>query len=212
MGRKTGIDLPGEDPGLIPSPDWKQRVHRTAWYPGETISVSIGQGPVSVTAIQIARSFAGLVAGGQLRQPHLVRPETLRADGFEVDDLRHEEYPMRQSTVAELGRAMWSAVNESGTASRARIPGFDVAGKTGTTQVVGRTVVALADEYKDHAWFVGFAPYPNPQIVVGVFVENGGSGGVTGAPIARAVMQVYYDKKVGQLIDRSSIGVVQMDE
>jgi penicillin-binding protein 2 len=196
LGRKSGIDLPNEDPGIIPSSEWKQRVFKTAWYPGETISVSIGQGAVSVTPMQVTWAMGGLATGGRLVQPHLVKPESVEKFGV-ARKVRTEEYPLGPSTVDVISRAMWGVVNEAGTGTRARIAGFDVAGKTGTAQVVGKQAYGKSEEFEDHAWFVGFAPYRNPEIVVGVFVENGGHGGTAAAPVAHAIMETYYKKKTG---------------
>jgi penicillin-binding protein 2 len=198
LGRKTGIDLPNEDAGLIPSSEWKRRVYKAAWYPGETISVAIGQGAVSVTPLQAAWAMGGLASGGRLRQPHLVSPEAIRRLGFEFPDVKSEDYPIHQTTVDIVSRGMWGVVNEKGTATRARIDGFDVAGKTGTAQVVGKAANLKGDAYKDHAWFVGFAPYRNPEVVVGAFIENGGFGGEAAAPVAHAILDTYYRKKTGR--------------
>ena len=199
LGRKTGVDLPSEDAGLIPSSEWKQRVFKTAWYPGETISVSIGQGAVSVTPMQAAWAMGGMASGGRLKQPHLVNPEEIKKIGLNARELRSEQYQMHESTVDIIGRAMWGVVNEAGgTGNRARIDGFDVAGKTGTAQVIGKQAQAKGDEFEDHAWFVGFAPYRNPEIVVAVFIENGGHGGEAAAPVAHAILETYYKKKLGE--------------
>jgi len=93
---------------------------------------------------------------------------------------------------------MWGVVNEDGTGSRAKIEGFDVAGKTGTAQVVGKQSGLKGEQYEDNAWFVGYAPHRNPEIVVAAFLENGGHGGVTAAPVAHAIMETYYKKKIGR--------------
>ena len=197
LGRKTGIDLPNEDPGLIPSQEWKQRVYKTAWYPGETISVSIGQGAVGVTPLQAAWAMGGLASGGRLKQPHLISPEVLRKLGLEVPDVHTEEYPLHQTTVDVVSKAMWGVVNEAGTGTKARVEGFDVAGKTGTAQVVGRQSYNTGAN-EDNAWFVGYAPYRDPEIVVAVFMEGGGHGGTTAAPVAHAIFDAYYKKKMGK--------------
>ena len=200
LGRKTGIDLPGEDAGLIPSEDWKLSTSNTRWYPGETISVSIGQGPVSVTPLQLSWAVGGLVVGGKLIQPHLVDPEIVRPLGIETAGLRKEEYAIGEGTVDTIREALWGAVNDlGGTGTRARVRGFEVGGKTGTAQVVAKDVDPSRADLQDHAWFVGFAPYDDPEIVVSVFVENGGGGGAAAAPVSQAIMQVYFDKKVGLL-------------
>ena len=199
LGRKTGIDLPNEDPGLIPSKEWKQRVQKAAWYDGETISVSIGQGAVSITPMQAAWAMGGLASGGRLKQPHLVKPDEIRKLGITAAEIHSEEYQMHQSTVDLIGRAMWGVVNEAGgTAAGVRIEGFDVAGKTGTAQVVGKASFAKGGEFDDHAWFVGYAPYRNPEVVVAVFIENGGHGGSAAGPVAHAMLETYYRKKTGQ--------------
>jgi penicillin-binding protein 2 len=205
LGRKTGIDLPNEDGGIIPSSEWKQRVFKTKWYEGETISVAIGQGYVGVTPIQAAWAMGGLTTGGRLRQPHLVNPPELKKLGFEAGELQQEDYPISESTVDIVTTAMWGVVNENGTGVKAQIQGFDVAGKTGTAQVVGKQSNLKGKEFKDNAWFVGFAPYRNPEVVVAVFTENGGWGAEAAAPVAHAVLETYYKKKTGQFDVKTTI-------
>jgi penicillin-binding protein 2 len=198
LGRKTGIDLANEDAGLIPSSEWKQRVLKTKWYAGETISVAIGQGYVGVTPLQAAWAMGGLAMGGRLKEPHLVRPDDLAKAGFPGGRVLEEEYSIRESTVDIVTKGMWAVVNEGGTGINARIDGFDVAGKTGTAQVVALKSGLKGKDFKDNSWFVGFAPYRNPEIVVAAFVENGGFGAEAAAPIVHAVMETYYKKKTGQ--------------
>src|SRR4029077_2275742 len=137
LGRKTGIDLPNEDTGLIPSQEWKQRVYKTKWYAGETISVAIGQGAVGVTPLQAAWAMGGLTTGGRLKQPHLVNPQELKKLGFPANEVVEEDYPIQESTVDIVRTAMWGVVNENGTGFNAKVAGFEVGGKTGTAHVVG---------------------------------------------------------------------------
>jgi penicillin-binding protein 2 len=199
LGRKTGIDLPNEDSGLIPSQEWKQRVLKAKWYAGETISVSIGQGYVSVTPIQAAWAMGGLTTGGRLKQPHLVSPGALKKLGVHANEVVEEDYGIQESTVDIVVKGMWGVVNENGTGNGAKVEGFDVGGKTGTAQVVGgRDAGKTKKEFKENAWFVGFAPYRNPEIVVAVMIQNGGWGGEAAAPVAHAVLDTYYKKKTGQ--------------
>jgi len=199
LGRKSGIDLPNEDSGLIPSEAWKQRVYKAKWYAGETISVAIGQGYVSITPLQAAWAMGGLTTGGRLKQPHFVKPEQLKKLSLPANEIVEEDYPIHQSTVNIVSTAMWGVVNEEGgTGFRARIEGFDVAGKTGTAQVVGKQANLKGQAYKDNSWFVGFAPSRNPEIVVAAFIENGGWGAEAAAPVAHAVLETYYKKKLGQ--------------
>lgn len=196
LGRTTGIDLPNESAGLIPSPEWKRLVRHEPWYQGETISVSIGQGAVGVTPLQATSAMAGLASGGRLMRPHFVPPETLESMGFQTRPIIPEQYSIHQTTVDIVSRAMWGVVNEGGTGTQAAVKGFDVAGKTGTAQVVGKQ--SYGSQFEDNAWFVGFAPYRNPDIAVGVFIEHGGHGGSAAAPVAHAILETYYKKKTGQ--------------
>jgi penicillin-binding protein 2 len=197
LGRKTGVDLPGELAGLIPSRAWSQRVKRVNWADFETINVSIGQGKILVTPIQAAWAIGGLASGGRLKQPRLVQPEELRRNGFESPDVDFKTYTVSEDTVETVAKAMWGVVNDGGTATSARVNGFDVAGKTGTAQVVSKSSYKKGSDNEDHAWFVGFAPYRNPEIVVSVLLEHGGHGGEVSAPVAHAVLDMYYKKKTG---------------
>src|SRR6266571_1408425 len=204
LGRKTGIDLPSEDSGIIPSSEWKQRVFKTKWYEGETISVAIGQGYVGVTPLQAAWAMGGLTTGGRLKQPHFVNPQQLKKLGFEAREIIEEDYPIQESTVEIVSKAMWGVVNEGGTGINAKIEGFEVGGKTGTAQVASKQANLKGKEYRDNAWFVGFAPYRNPEIVVAVFTENGGWGAEAAAPVAHAVLETYYKKKTGQFENKNT--------
>ena len=191
LGEKTGIDLPGESEGLIPSTKWKLRTQRERWYPGETISVSIGQGAVEVTPLQLAMAIGGLSIGGTWFQPHLVKlagvPQPKRQGNWN---------PMNVATVVS---GMYGVVNEGGTGTAAAIPGVTVSGKTGSAQRISNDLAksntALAKEMADNGWFVGFAPRDNPEIVVAVIVEAGIHGGQNAAPITRDVLKAYFDKK-----------------
>jgi penicillin-binding protein 2 len=191
LGKKTGIDLPGEESGLIPSEEWKERVFHQRWYPGETISVSIGQGAVTVTPVQVAYTIGGIVLGGKFMQPHLLKDTSATP---EVD------FPISESTVDAITSGMYGVVNEpGGTASASKLPGIEFSGKTGSAQTIslqGKQRVGK-DEYKDNAWFVGFAPRRNAEIVVAVLVQSGEHGASAAAPIAREVIKTYYDKRYG---------------
>jgi penicillin-binding protein 2 len=199
LGRKTGIDMPNEDGGLVPSREWKQRVQKAKWYEGETISVAIGQGALGVTPLQAAWAMGGLTMGGRLKQPHLVNPQELKKLGFPANEIVEEDYEIQESTVDFVRQAMWGVVNEGGTGVNAKVDGFEVGGKTGTAQVVGgRDAGKTNKERRENAWFVGFAPYRNPEIVVATIIQNGGWGSEAAAPVAHAVLETYYKKKTGQ--------------
>jgi penicillin-binding protein 2 len=192
LGKKTGIDLPGEESGLIPSEEWKQRVFHQRWYPGETISVSIGQGAVTVTPMQVAYTIGGIVLGGKFMQPHLLK---------DIQQVPEIDFPIAESTVEAVTSGMYGVVNEpGGTAGASRLPGIEFGGKTGTAQTIslqGKQRAGQKAEFKDNAWFVGFAPRRNAEIVVAVLVQSGEHGSSAAAPIARDIVKMYYDKKNG---------------
>ncbi len=193
LGRKTGIDLPHEAAGLVPSTQWKIRTTRQKWYAGETISVAIGQGALTVTPLQLAHAIGGLVMGGVWHTPHLLaganRHETPRRAQLNPDN------------VAKVIYGMYGVVNEGGTGARARVPGIEICGKTGTAQLASNEAIKAlkaANSLKDNAWFVGFAPRENPEIVVVALVEGGLHGSTAAAPIARDVIKTYFDKKASR--------------
>jgi len=215
LGQITGIDLPGEDPGLIPDREWKARAFKTnkaeqKWRDAETINVSIGQGQVAVTPIQVTWAMGGLASGGHLKQPHLVNPDYLNKLGFKGKTLRETNYEVGAETLDIVARALWGVVNAGGTGTKAAVPGFDVAGKTGTAQVVALDKHATGGDTEDNAWFVGFAPARSPEIVVGVFVEHGGHGGTASAPVAHAIFDTFYRKKTGQFNPRGNGQIAQL--
>ncbi len=199
LGARTGIDLPGEAPGLIPSPEWVQRVFKRKWYAGETISVSIGQGADSVTPLQLAHTIGGIAMGGVFHRPHVAFQDQLRALGVDPPDTSPHDFPLSDETIAAVKAGMWAVVNEGGgTGGAARCPGIDISGKTGTAQVVSQTLEqsAKSSEYKSTAWFVGYAPSDKPEIVVAALVQRGEHSAVA-VPIVRDVIKAYFDKKLG---------------
>ncbi len=214
LGRRTGIDLPYEQTGTVPSPEWKQRVLGEKWYPGETISLAIGQGALTVTPLQLAYSFGGIASGGHFIRPHLVSTDELVVQGRRLpsDGDWEVHVALAEETVDAVADALYGVVNEGGTGGRARIPGLDVGGKTGTAQVASLQAARAAQEagepLRDNAWFVGLAPRRNPEIVVVVLYQSG-EHGYLAAPLAREVMKAYFDKKKGlqpQLANREEPG------
>ena len=187
LGRPTGIDVRGENAGLVPDTEWSLRARGTSWYPGETISVAIGQGPLLVTPIQLA-SVMALVANGGYRVEPFVR--------F-ANRALPELVPIDPSALGTVREALWAVVNEKGTGAAAWMPGFEIAGKTGTVQVIEqKTWVKSKDlpfEKRDHAWFASFGPFDEPELVVVVFVEHGGTGSTQAAPLARLVYERFQD-------------------
>jgi penicillin-binding protein 2 len=191
IGHKTGIDLPSEEPGLMPSAEWVERVYHRKWYPGETISVSTGQGAVTTTPLQLARMIGGIAMGGVFKQPHLLK---------DAPNVGEERFPISESTVEKITDAMYGVVNESGgTGGQLRLAGIEFSGKSGTAQVIGydtRARVGKTKQFEDNAWFVGYAPRRNPDIVVSVLVqESGKHGGEAAGPVVRDIIKAYYDKK-----------------
>lgn len=187
-GHKTGIDLPNEAMGVVPSTQWKMRTFRQKWYAGETISVSIGQGALTVTPMQMAVAIGGIATGGVWQQPHLVRDA--RLEPARKADLNLEN-------VQKVIYGMWGVVNEGGTGARSRLANISLCGKTGTAQLASNKLLKgtkLGQTMKDNAWFVGFAPREAPEIVVAALFENGAEGPLAG-PIVRDVIKAYFDKK-----------------
>jgi penicillin-binding protein 2 len=190
LGKKTGVDLPGEAEGLVPTPKWKLRTQHDKWYAGETISVAIGQGALTVTPIQLASAIGGIAEGGVWYKPHLVKsagtPEPARRADF------------RPENLATVISAMYGVVNEGGTGSSAHVNGLDICGKTGTAQRISLELAksgkAGGDLAKENGWFVGFAPREHPEIVV-VALFEASTHGYAAAPIVRDVIKSYFDKK-----------------
>jgi penicillin-binding protein 2 len=189
LGSATGFDLPHEMSGLIPDPEWKQRVLGKPWYAGETVSVAIGQGQVNVTPLQMACVAACVANGGKLPQPYVVRA----IGGVPQSHPAPRDVGFKPEVLAVIRDAMWAVVNEHGTAWRAAIPGQDICGKTGSAQVVSHEHLARAgsdsEELQPHGWFVGFAPRDNPRIAFAFLVEHGRSGGEAAAPVAGAFLK-----------------------
>ncbi|MEA2563673.1 MAG: penicillin-binding protein 2 [Acidobacteriota bacterium] len=189
LGSLTGVDIQGEKKGLVPDPDWALKVRGMKWYPGETISVSIGQGPVLMTPLQMAEMTAIVANGGRKVIPHLIK-------GAELPE--PERVALNEDAIRIVHEGLWAVVNEPGGTAyhRARVPGAEMAGKTGTVQVIAQSArteaKALPFKFRDHAWFTSFAPAQNPEIVVSVFAEHGGSGSGVAAPIAQALHAKYF--------------------
>ncbi len=203
IGEKTGIDLPDEAAGLMPSEQWKMKAQHDKWYAGETISVGIGQGAIQTTPLQLARAIGGIASGGVLRRPHVVFPAELTPQEQQAE---LESFPGSGDRTIQLSPENWQIITDAmanvtsspiGTAYAARLEGVDFAGKTGTAQVMSHT--ALSKTSKGHntepnAWFVGMAPRRNPDIVVAVLWEHGNWGN-NSAKLAAQVISAYVNKQ-----------------
>jgi penicillin-binding protein 2 len=200
IGHKTGVDIPDEASGVMPSTDWKLKTQHDKWYAGETISVGIGQGAIEVTPIQMARAIGGIASGGVMRRPHLVFP----------DELTHEQltavqnnYPGSGEKTISITPENWQIITDdmanvvqgAGTAASSRLEGIDFAGKTGTAQVVGHdTKLGKGHNTIPNAWFVGIAPRRNPDIVVEVLWEHG-NWGDNSSKLAAQVINAFVTKQ-----------------
>ena len=198
----TGIDLPNEQESLVPSTEWKRKHTGERWYPGETISVSIGQGQVTVTPASLAVMIATVANGGTRVTPHVIRAVD-EGGGWKMatPPAVAERVAFKPTTLAALHDGLWRVVNGAGTGVRGRIPGRDVSGKTGTAQVIsnqGRQAARNSGrDLRDHGWFVFFAPRDNPEIAGVIFGEHA-EHGYLGAPIAKHVIETYFAKKEGR--------------
>lgn len=181
LGEKTGVDLPGEEAGFIPTREWKKKNKyiRQPWWTGDTVNLSIGQGYLQTTVLQMAVMAAIVANGGLWVRPHVVR-KVITEQGTTLAEPETLSLRLNPETIRILKKGMAMAVR-SGTGKRAQVPGLSIAGKTGTAEDPPRK--------KPHAWFLGFAPVKNPKIVVVVFVEQGGKGGEIAAPIAGKILK-----------------------
>jgi penicillin-binding protein 2 len=188
LGRPTGIELQGEVSGIVPTSGWKLEAKRKKWHTGETLNTAIGQGYMSATPIQMAQLMAAVVNGGKLYEPYLLMDKVTKANAEGMVIIRPENIELIKKALVGVVK------DENGTGWMARSDLVSIGGKTGTTQVIGGVTNKedIPDKYKDHAWFVAFAPVHNPRIAVAVFVEHGGHGSTGAAPIAKRIIEAYY--------------------
>lgn len=191
LGRRTGVDLPSEEAGLMPSEEWVERVYHHKWYAGETISVSVGQGAITVTPIQLARMAAAVASGGTLVQPHLLK---------NLPDLKTTQFPLSENAVEQVTQGLYGVVNEGGgTGYHLRLQNIDFCGKSGTAQIMSYAAANRIGNKRMDGWFVGFAPRRNPEIVVAAIVQNTlEHGGEVAGPVVRDVVKAFYDKKTAR--------------
>jgi len=192
LGIPTGIDLPSEAAGVMPSREWKRERRGEDWYPGETPMVAIGQ-LSTVTAMQLARVVAAAATGKRVT-PHLVKS----VGGKNVPVTSPLDLGFRPETLQVVHRGMRGVTSPGGTGWRAGLPGVPVCGKTGTAQVVGKARLAKdsSADVQPHGWFIGFAPAENPTIAVAILVEHAGGGGKAAAPIAQQLFAHYLGVKL----------------
>lgn len=201
FGNKTGVDIPGEMSGLLPSPEWKKERFNQPWFPGDTISVGIGQGFNLATPLQLTFATMLLANNGKAFRPHFVKLQANHQQDLIKNDFAEEMYRLnlKQEHLDHIKQALVDVTRPGGTAARAGADAaYTFAGKTGTSQVINikqgeRYIASKIDErHRDHALFTAYAPAEHPQIVLTVLVENGGSGGATAAPIARKILDYFF--------------------
>ncbi|WP_158820106.1 penicillin-binding protein 2 [Granulicella sp. S156] len=202
IGEKTGIDLPDEQAGIMPSQLWKLKTQHQPWYPGEVVSVGIGQGAVEATPLQLARAISGIASGGVLRRPHVVFPSEITPDELSAVQSSYpgsgdKTVPLTPENWQIITDAMAQTIQGNGTAAEARLEGVDFAGKTGTAQVMSHAALARSGgghKTEPNAWFVGMAPRRNPDIVVAVLWEHA-NWGKNSAKLAAQVVDAYVNKQ-----------------
>jgi penicillin-binding protein 2 len=199
LGQKTGVDLPQEVTGVMPSEEWKIRNFKQKWYAGETISVGIGQGAVAVTPIQMARAIGAIASGGLLVRPHVTDPSDLPPNIVPVSPVPEQTHiPLDPKNWEIITDAMAGVVNPGGTAPSAHLQGIDFAGKTGSAQTISNALKAklgaAGKNFKDNGWFVGVEPRRNPEIVVCALLEEGEHGYLAARTVAQ-VIKAYVEKQ-----------------
>jgi penicillin-binding protein 2 len=200
LGQKTGIDLPQEASGIMPSEEWKLRNYKQKWFAGETISVGIGQGAVAATPVQMMRAIAAISSGGRLVRPHLTNPTDLPPGVIPASNVPDEtNIPMDPKNWEIVTDAMAGVVNPGGTAALSHLQGIDFAGKTGSAQTISNALKAKLGavgkaDFKDNGWFVGVEPRRNPEIVVCTLLEEG-EHGYLAARTAAQVIKAFVEKQ-----------------
>ena len=198
LGQKTGIDLPNEVSGVMPSEEWKIRNFKQKWFAGETISVSIGQGAVAITPVQLLRAISAISMGGRMVVPHVINPTDMPPGYVEASHLTDvKSVAIDPNGWNFITDAMSRVLLPEGTAPSAHIPGIDIAGKTGSAQIVSlatRAKFKNSEDLAQNGWFVGFTPRRNPDIVVCVLFQ-GGEHGKLAARLATQVIKAYVEKQ-----------------
>ena len=219
LGQKTGIDLPQEVTGVMPSEEWKIRNFKQKWYAGETISVGIGQGAVAATPIQMARAIGGIASGGLLVRPHVTNPSDLPPNVVPASNVPDKvQIPLDPKNWEIITDAMAQVVNPGGTAPSAHLQGIDFAGKTGSSQTISNAAKAKLGamgkaKFKDNGWFIGVTPRRSPEIVVCALLEEGEHGYLAARTVAQ-VIKAYVEKqrrqpnKVAQGTSKVEVGAV----
>jgi penicillin-binding protein 2 len=221
LGQRTGVDLPNEAVGIVPSSEWKLKNYHEKWYVGETVSVGIGQGPVTVTPIQLARMIGGIASGGHFARPHVVDPIANKLPA-QFQQAIKDSFPGSGESSIPLDPENWMTITEGmaeatspgvfNTAFASHLEGVDFAGKTGTAQVASHEAIKRlggGKEFLPNGWFVGVIPRRNPEFVVAVLWEHG-DWGSNAARLAAQVATVYVNKQ--RMKDHNALAMGWMAE
>jgi penicillin-binding protein 2 len=216
LGRPTGVELPSERSGIMPTPAWKQKVKRESWLPGETISAAIGQGFVTVTPLQMASMMATVANDGVNYRPRLVRAVMDRSTGNlqELPAVPRGKVNAKPETFRIIKSALADVITK-GTATRAKSSIVTIGGKTGTAQVAALRTgpeESIPKRFRDHAWFVAFAPVESPKIAVAVLAEHMGHGGAAAAPLAKEVIEAYMNLTTPTPVATSGLSGMSLDD
>ncbi len=223
LGRKTGINLAHEAAGLIPTEEWKRSRYGQEWSPGGTLSCAIGDSYVVTTPLQLANAYAAIATGGVLWKPYLVK-YIESPDGHILKEFQSEplgKVTISQKTLALVHKGLYQVVNDPhGTSYGAHIPGIDVAGKTGSTQVIGLSAVKLRStkcenmpfNLRDNGLFAAFAPPDDPSIAVAVITEHSCHGATRAAPVALAVIKAYLQKYIPDKYSDAAIKLARKEK
>ena len=189
FGKKTGVELPSESPGLLGDRMWKRKTKNLPWYPGDTVNLSIGHGFLIVTPIQVANMVASIANGGIWHQPHMISGYSFEGEFTPANNvIKTIPIPVRKENMDIIHKGMWEVANtKNGTGRRCKVPGIVIAGKTGSAKLNNQTL----------AWFAAFAPYEDPEIAIAVIVEDATTGGRDAAPVAQAAFTEYFGINAG---------------
>ncbi|HSQ36123.1 MAG TPA: penicillin-binding transpeptidase domain-containing protein, partial [Candidatus Binatia bacterium] len=200
LGQISGIDMPAENRGLVPSSAWKLQALGQRWFPGETISVAIGHGSLNVTPVQLLKMIATVALRGRMPTLHLL--QRIEKDGKIVSEFEpaFTPVPIAAENFRIVVEGLFRVVNEEGTGRAAAIAGLDICGKTGTSQIIAKDnprykTLTKEKRFMPNSWFVSFAPKDDPRVAVVVLVENGGDGGVIAAPLAARIYAKIFENE-----------------
>jgi penicillin-binding protein 2 len=200
LGSESGIDLPNEKSGLVPSTAWKMNTLKQRWFPGETISVAIGHGSLNVTPVQMLKLISTVALRGRMPKLHLLQRIEKHGKVIKECNAEFSSVPIDEKNFELVIEGLFQVVNNEGTGRAARMEGLDICGKTGTSQIITKEnprykKLTQEKRFMPHSWFVSFAPRVNPRLAMVVLVENGGDAGAIAAPLAAKIYKKYFENE-----------------